>query len=442
MGRNKIIDREPSGKFDRLPLRERSQLIFKESLESLAEFYGFEKIFTSVLEDFRIFMMLQKAGLFKESHPVLVKTNYGSEFFLKPSGILSVLRAYVSHKMNDLPHPLKFSFGGEIFHLASQSVCSRAEWGLAMIGEGEPVAEVQIIHLVWKALEEAGFDMGYFGLRVNAAGCAVCRSSFRSPFSTYLRNRLGRLCKNCKRFFKSMPTRILVCREEKCRMVSSNAPQVLDFLCEACKKHLTGFLEFLDEIRIPYILDNKLFRDNSWFDTLIFEIRFNAVEETEKKDTGENTKDNFSTEGQILGEGGRLVKVGELLTGRRLDAVGLVLSPDALEKIWMSKERALFSKNGQPKVFFVQLGDLAKRKAFKVIEDLRKAGIKVEESLGRDSIKSQLRAAERGKADVALILGQKEALDDTIIVRETELGAQETVLQEKLVEFLKKKLKK
>ena len=66
----------------------------------------------------------------------------------------------------------------------------------------------------------------------------------------------------------------------------------------------------------------------------------------------------------------------------------------------------------------------------------------VKESLGRDSIKIQLKIAERIGARVALVLGQKEALDGTIIVREVESGIQETVPQEKLVDFLKKKLKK
>ena len=64
------------------------------------------------------------------------------------------------------------------------------------------------------------------------------------------------------------------------------------------------------------------------------------------------------------------------------------------------------------------------------------------ESLGRDSIKSQFNTAERIGAKVMLVIGQKEALDRTVIVREVDSGIQETIPQEMLVEFLKKKLKK
>jgi len=94
------------------------------------------------------------------------------------------------------------------------------------------------------------------------------------------------------------------------------------------------------------------------------------------------------------------------------------------------------------KIFLVHLGELAKRKGLALLEGLRAAGVEARESLGRDSIKSQLKVAEKSGAVIALILGQKEALDNTIIVREIQSGIQETIPQEKLVEFLKKRLKK
>ena len=93
-------------------------------------------------------------------------------------------------------------------------------------------------------------------------------------------------------------------------------------------------------------------------------------------------------------------------------------------------------------VFFAHLSDAAKKKSLPLLEELRQGGVSVEESLGKDSIRSQLKIAERVSAKIALILGQKEALDSTIIVREMESGIQETISQEKLIEFLKRKLKR
>lgn len=93
-------------------------------------------------------------------------------------------------------------------------------------------------------------------------------------------------------------------------------------------------------------------------------------------------------------------------------------------------------------MFLAQLGDLGKRKSLKLFEDFQRAKIWVAESFGRDSIKSQLKIADRLKVKYALILGQKEALDGTIILREMDSGRQEIIKFDKIVDVIKKKLKK
>ena len=141
----------------------------------------------------------------------------------------------------------------------------------------------------------------------------------------------------------------------------------------------------------------------------------------------------------LVGEGGRLSRAGELFAGRKIDAASGVLLLDGLERIVHDLGTAADKKS--PKIFLAQLGDLAKKKSMKIFEDLRMAGIAVEESLGRDALKSQLAVAQKSGAAIALILGQKEAIDRTIIVRELDSGIQETIPQEKLIEFLHRKLK-
>ena len=96
----------------------------------------------------------------------------------------------------------------------------------------------------------------------------------------------------------------------------------------------------------------------------------------------------------------------------------------------------------EPKIFLAQLGQLAKRKSMKLFEEFRKNNIRVSESFGRDSIKAQLRVADRMGADIALVIGQKEAIDDTVIFREMQTGVQETIPLEKVANEIKKRLKK
>ncbi len=475
MPKIKSSPNEYLAEFDRMPQEERQIGRIRKSLEALAEFYGFEKISTSIVENYRVFLPLLRAGVLGENLPVFGKTKVGAEIFLRPAGVLGVLRSYMSQKMNDLPHPLRFSFEGERYSLASHGhgskIYSRPEWGIMMIGEEGPIAEAEIIQVIWKAIHESGLDLGELALRVNATGCSVCRSSFRSSLNSYFRTRSGRMCKNCRRLSKRNPTKILLCEEEKCKVLFSHAPQVLDFLCEACKKHLRGFLEFLDEVGIAYFLDPKLFKDGSWFNTLIFEavVRPKAAAPVEGEviastpqfipppsriphGLAAGTEGNLQSfprgaephekaGGFILAEGGRVSHAAEIMVGRRLDVASASFFFDTWVLMLASARNLVGKEEERPKVFLTQLGELAKRKSLVLLETLRKGGVGVRESLGRDSIKSQLTVAGRVGAEIALILGQKEALDNTIIVREVSSGIQETIPQDKLIEFLKKKLK-
>ncbi|MBI2052099.1 MAG: hypothetical protein HYT38_00265, partial [Candidatus Sungbacteria bacterium] len=95
----------------------------------------------------------------------------------------------------------------------------------------------------------------------------------------------------------------------------------------------------------------------------------------------------------------------------------------------------------QPKIFLVQLGDLAKKKSLKILEEFRKNGILLAESLGKHSIKTQMKLADKWEVKLTLIFGQKEALDNEIIIRDMTSGMQETIPLAKLISEVKKRLK-
>ncbi len=94
------------------------------------------------------------------------------------------------------------------------------------------------------------------------------------------------------------------------------------------------------------------------------------------------------------------------------------------------------------KVFLVQLGDTARKKVLKLFNKLIDNNISVGESVGRGSIKSQLKIANKLNSKLALIIGQKEAIDNTVIIRDMESGMQEIVTMEKVVAEIKKRIKK
>lgn len=433
---------------DILPVREGMLEKVRSIAKRIGLFYGFQKISISIVEEYKRIAPLVREGFLDAYPPMAVKTKSGTEFFLRPSGVVGTLRAYGDYAMSDLPQPVKLNFEGESFASASSgALLGKYEIGFAMIGEAGPVAEAELFQVMRKAIEELGVGQDEISLRLNAIGCGVCRASFRSSLTAFLRSRVKRLCKNCKRDFKRAPVRVLSCKEEKCAALTHHAPQVLDYLCEPCKKHLRGTLEFLDEMRMSYFLDHTFFNEGSLYSQLIFQLIYNAIQKPKEHIPREDELAEAEGRGTIatvspflvIAEGGRTLPVAEIITGRRTDAACAVFLLGALEEMLILRQSSLITPS-RPKIFLVQLGDLAKRKSMGIIEMLRVANIEVAEILGRDSIKTQLHAAEKMAARLALILGQKEAIDETVIVREIDSGVQETIPQEKLIEFLKRKL--
>ncbi|MEK7529742.1 MAG: His/Gly/Thr/Pro-type tRNA ligase C-terminal domain-containing protein, partial [Patescibacteria group bacterium] len=94
-----------------------------------------------------------------------------------------------------------------------------------------------------------------------------------------------------------------------------------------------------------------------------------------------------------------------------------------------------------PQIFFAQIGAEARRIALRRFEEIRAAGLSVVESFGKASLKAQLETANRSGARFTIILGQKEVMEGTMIVRDMESGAQESIADDKVVEYLKKELK-
>lgn len=235
-------------------------------------------------------------------------------------------------------------------------------------------------------------------------------------------------------------------------MVKKAAPQFLDRLCELCRNHFKALLEFLEENALPYVLNPHLVRGLDYYTRTVFEL---FVEErkaaTEEPPTAAPAPERAASDGAPAHEaapvkrlavvgGGRYDGLIELVGGRPTPAVGGALGLERLVAI--VKERGTkVPPAPKTRAFVVQLGELAKRKSFRVMEELRRAGISAAESLGRDSIRSQLKVADRLGAEYALIIGQKEALDGMVILREMSSGIQETILQARLIETMKRKFK-
>ena len=328
--------------------------------------------------------------------------------------------------MASLPQPVKLFYYGPMFrHEQPQAGRYRQlyQLGLEIFGDPGSVLDAQIIQFCFHLLKSVGLKK--IDIHINSLGCPQCRPTYRKALLDYYRHWKDKLCPDCRRRLKENPLRLLDCKEEKCQPIKTQAPASVDYLCDECRRHFKEVLEFLDELELPYFLDSFLVRGLDYYTKTIFEVFW---------------EDKAAAPG-ALGGGGRYDNLVKELGGKPTPAVGVALGLDRIVEL-MKKEQVRVSEGPNFKVFLVQLGLMGKKKSLKLFERLYQAGILAAESMSRDSIKAQMKIADKLGVKFALILGQQEALDSTVIIRDMQSGVQETVLQEKVVEELKKRFKK
>lgn len=418
-----------TGMHDVLP---EDQVYFKrvqKVVESVANSYTFDKIETPILEMAEVF---QKAVgddtdiVGKEMYTF--RTKGGDMVALRPEGTAPVMRSYLENGMHNLPQPVKLWYVGPFFRYERPQAGRFRQfhqYGFEAIGDATPSIDSQIIQMSYDVLKEVGFKN--LTIEVNSIGDQECRPYFKKILTNYFKSRKSSLCTDCQRRLKENPLRILDCKEEKCQRVKAGAPQIIDHLCEKCHAHFKEVLEFLDELELPYTLNPYLVRGLDYYTKTVFEI----VETTE--------------DGKALGTlsaGGRYDNLAKTLGGRDTPACGSASGIERIVTLMKARDMSTGKKVEDPKIYLAQLGTLAKRKSMKLFEEFRTAKIPVAESFSKDSLKTQLRNANKLNIRWVLIFGQKEALEDFITLRDMETGVQKEIKLNKVVEEMKERISK
>ncbi|MDO8264924.1 MAG: histidine--tRNA ligase [Candidatus Parcubacteria bacterium] len=419
----------PTGMHDILPDMQPYYKKVYKALEDIADFYDFQKIDTPIVEQLELFEKGTGSSTdVVQKQMYSFKTKGGDTLALRPEFTPGICRSYIEHGMFNLPQPVKVWFYGPLFRYERPQAGRYRQFnqcGFEIIGDENPVIDAQVIQIFYNLLKELKFKN--LMIEINSIGDNQCRPYYKKSLANYFKYREAQLCSDCRRRLKENPLRILDCKEEKCQRIKSQAPQMIDYLCEGCKSHFKKVLEFLDELELPYHLNPFLVRGLDYYTKTVFEI----------------FEDSKGTEGVNLNSalvgGGRYDALIKVLFGKDTPACGGAAGVERIVESLKEKIKGFSVSN--PKFFLAQLGTMAKRKSLRLIEELRVEKIKIAETLGRDSLKTQLRTAGRIGVDYALILGQREALEDTIIIRNMATGKQDTVKLNKAVAEIKKRIK-
>ena len=328
---------------------------------------------------------------------------------------VAVFRYYEEKKLSEAPQPVmlctELNPGAGMRRKQGEKHLS-----LEIIGTTKSIADATLIQTSLSILKEEGYEE--VCVFINSVGDRESGSRFVRELTGHYRKNIAALPQTCKMLLKKNPVELLECSHDKCRVLANEAPRSVGFLGEESRRHFKEVLEYLEELEIPYRMDPVLVGNRSFATETVFEIR--------DMREGRNM--------ERLAAGCRYNHLGKRLGLRRdTPSVGVTILLRREKEASASQLRLK-----KPCAFFLQIGFEAKLRSLRVIETLRQAGIPLYQALSHDKLVAQLSTTENLKIPYSIIMGQREALEDAVIVRHTATRVQETVKIAELSAYFKK----
>lgn len=333
----------------------------------------------------------------------------------EPSQKAAMLREFLELRGIAIPQPLMMFHEKPFKGSSERKKANKTECELVIIGSQRSVCEAILIQACRAIFENSGWKDLY--VKVNSVGSKESVAEYERKMSGYIRKRMADFPPELRQLVKKDLYFLAKTKDEKYKEWSESAPQSVDYLSESSRIHLKEVLEFLETVGLPYVMEPSLMGDSRFSTETIFEIMgtCNGVEE-------------------VLAHGMRWNRLSRKIEMKReIPAVSVSISCKALKA-----QKIIPLKIVKPKFYLVQFGPEAKQKSFLVLEKLRKAGIPVSHSLAKDKLTGQISSVEQGGIPYMILMGQKEAIDNVVVIRNTSTRAQYMVPIEELGEFIKK----
>jgi histidyl-tRNA synthetase len=376
----------PRGTFDLLPDQAAARDVVARRAQELLEAAGYRRIETPAFEPTELF-----ARGVGEATDIVSKEMYsfddggGRSMTLRPEGTAPVCRAYVEHGMHKLPQPVKLWYWSAFFRRErAQAGRYRQFWqvGAEALGSDDPALDAELIVLLRALLEQ--IDARELRLRVSSLGSPATRAEYRGELQAHLRAHADQLAEDVRNRIEANPLRAFDSEHSGTRAVMADAPRLLDRLSDEDAEHFAQVRRLLDVAGVAYEVDGTLVRGLDYYTRTVFEF----------------TSDALGAQSGV-GGGGRYDGLVEALGGPATPGVGFAAGV----------ERMLLAASEQPAAtppieLFVALDEGAGReRAFGVLLEARRAGLRAEMELAGRSLKGQLKQADRLGARLVAILG-------------------------------------
>ena len=394
-----------------------------KALESIVnqtcEQFGYQEIRNPIFEETGLFS--RSVG---EETDIVTKEMYswedvdGTSLTLRPELTASVVRSYIQHNLGTISPIQRLYYSGPLFRRERPQKGRQRQFhqfGVETFGSNNPEQDVEIIAIAWKILSLCGLANDTT-LNLNSIGSKECRNNYRKALKNYIYPYIKDFSKTSQHRFETNPLRILDTKSEKEQEILNDAPKISDYHNETDSTHFESLKEFLKDIDLPFSINHNLVRGLDYYTGTVFE--FNSV--------------NLGAQDALLG-GGRYNRLVETLGGKPTPGIGFAAG---MERFLIAMEQSNFNiKKSNPDIYFICADKKAISRSIKISSRLRGLNFKVVSDTLRRSMKSQLREANKLKVKYALIIGEDEIRNNTIILKNLTKGTQKTIPQSELKNF-------
>lgn len=414
----------PRGCQDILPEQSYAWQSLERTLREFCYLYNYDEIRTPIFEHTNVFKRENDSSdmVNKEMYTFKLE-NSKTSLTIRPEGTAGVVRCFVENKMYANPDlPVKLYYMGPMArHERPQKGRLRIfnQFGVECLGNKSPYTDVETIALAFSILKALGLQ----DLKVclNTLGDDDSRANYRQALKDYFAPYKEELCSDCKRRYEQNPLRILDCKVDKDKECMKHVPKMKDYLNEESKSYFDTVCALLDELEIPYEIDDQLVRGLDYYTHTVFEIV--------------SLNKEMGAQSTVLA-GGRYDGLIPYFGGpEAMSGIGWALG---MERLLIALEAEGIELGQKPNldVFVMCLDEEARTYAFKALTELRAYGYRCEmDMLGR-GFKGQFKAADRNHAQFALLLGNNEAQDQTITIKNLKEKTQETIAREALISYV------
>lgn len=392
----------PRGTKDVLPQDSYRWQVVEAKMRKAAALAGYREVRTPVFEHTELFARgVGDTTDIVQKEMYTFKDKGDRSLTLKPEGTAGVVRAFLESNLYAEALPCKMYYvNSPIFRYeAPQSGRLREhhQFGLECFGAQDATTDAELILLAYRLVSSLGVKN--LAVKINSIGCPNCRPKYHARLKEFLADRIDELCPTCRTRFERNPLRVLDCKEKHCQELVQNAPSILDLLCDDCADHFAQLQECLQAAGIPYVVDSRIVRGLDYYTKTVFELITQTPE------------GNLTVCG-----GGRYDNLVEELGGPSIPAAGFGMGIERLLML-LDSEGVQLPCSDTLDVFVTYMGQ-AKLAAFRLVEELRAAGIKADMDHCGRSLKAQFKFANKTGAPLTATLGEEELAQGVVKLRD------------------------